>query len=458
MKSFKIIMLFFALFDKISASIPGNTAANCVYKEDTDYGDSGTFASASSKEDCCNICSNDTRCIVAVFYQKICNIKYSNHAQRNNSGRIACNPVKSPTPAPPPTPSPTPTPDANLRFGASHWAGCYSMTSEPFLLDGAKTVYGMGARIIKLFFGALKPERGYSLNSNWTGCCSTLKQLAQYSYFRTVFDMNFSTFVLVAYSGVNLDSNYWVKGITESELAQERQEFYDLSVYLLTTYPDKTFVFQNWEGDWSLRHGNYDPKHFPSATANNNMVKWLTARQQGVTEGRQHVRISNQKGNVYLAAEVNLVADPMNLGTSAPDMILEVVPRVSLDIISYSSYDTQKTSNFTKALDFIAQHHNRTKDSPDKAVVIGEYGLPQNLVSPQTLKTTVKNVINSCIQSKHCWYAMFWEVYGNEQKNGPTCNGIKHPITDPSKLHGFWLVKPDGSKQWPYTYLQSLYK
>ena len=55
-------------------------------------------------------------------------------------------------------------------------------------------------------------------------------------------------------------------------------------------------------------------------------------------------------------------------------------------------------------------------------------------------------------------YALFWETFDNECSGGTgctqgRCHDAAQPVTDPSHLHGFWLVRPDGSKSWPYTYL-----
>ncbi len=43
-------------------------------------------------------------------------------------------------------------------------------------------------------------------------------------------------------------------------------------------------------------------------------------------------------------------------------------------------------------------------------------------------------------------------------KDNPGCSAdgrcpTSTPVTDPTKLHGFWLVRPDGSHSQPYDYL-----
>jgi hypothetical protein len=50
----------------------------------------------------------------------------------------------------------------------------------------------------------------------------------------------------------------------------------------------KTFVLQNWEGDWGIRPTT-DPKLVPTPTAINGMIRWLNARQDGVERARRDV-------------------------------------------------------------------------------------------------------------------------------------------------------------------------
>ena len=111
------------------------------------------------------------------------------------------------------------------------------------------------------------------------------------------------------------------------------------------------------------------------------------------------------------------------------------------------------------ALDFIEKNHNRTKEAPEKAVFVAEYGLPQNQAPNATVVSTVENVVNVALDWG-CPYVMFWETFDNECTGGPGCKaGRCHdkntPVTDPKRLHGFWLVKPDGSFSWPYKYLSA---
>ena len=172
------------------------------------------------------------------------------------------------------------------------------------------------------------------------------------------------------------------------------------------------------------------------------------------------VSSASPTGNVLFAAEVNLVETSRTTGF--PNMVNKVIPFVPLDMVSYSSYDSQMNpETLPKALDFIAANHQRTAASPagKKAVFIAEYGVAQNQAPNATVVSTVENVVNIGL----AWgvsYAIFWETFDNECSGGVGCSGGRchdaaHPVTDPKFLHGFWLTKPDGSHSWPYTYLKS---
>jgi hypothetical protein len=87
-----------------------------------------------------------------------------------------------------------------------------------------------------------------------------------------------------------------------------------------------------------------------------------------------------------------------------------------------------------------------------------EYGVAQNDVSNGTAVGTIQNVVNEALDFGVS-YVLFWEMYDNECTGGVGCTAGRchdknHPVTDPTLLHGFWLVRPDGSKSWPYTYLK----
>ncbi|CAK9089659.1 unnamed protein product [Durusdinium trenchii] len=275
--------------------------------------------------------------------------------------------------------------------------------------------------------------------------------------------MDFDTYVLVAYSTAggrsagNMAAGYWVQGITEEQEAEEELQFYEAAAFFLETYPHKTFVFTNCEGDWEIR-GGLGVQRAPHEAAFASMARWLQARQAGVTRARQRHRMPGAAGNVYLAGEVNLVAESLFEGK--PNVVNRVLPFVQLDMVSYSSYDTQQDlREFEAALRYLASQHNRSAWSPNgmSALMLGEFGLPQSKMTLPDITYILGNVINSAL-AMGVSYILFWETFCNECLPGPGCGADgrcreKVPVTEVDRLNGFWLVWPDGTKAWPWRYL-----
>ena len=215
----------------------------------------------------------------------------------------------------------------------------------------------------------------------------TMLEVAQHPYYRTLWQMpEITTYVLIAYSTVGGaaggDISYWTKGITEAQVAEETSQFLACAQFLLEEYgaEGKTFVFENWEGDWASRAGGYDPSTPATPLALASMTRWLEGRQIGVSLAREAYEAraaragTEANGKVFFSAEVNLVQDSRMTG--APNMVNRVLPFVSTDMVSYSSYDSMESPVDLKAcLEFIAKNHNRTVASPkgNEAIFVAEY-------------------------------------------------------------------------------------
>ena len=198
---------------------------------------------------------------------------------------------------------PVPT-DMYKRLGATHVGGKYYFTKEPYIIEGCQKMQEMGYGVVKLWFN--KGGGGYPYNSNWSLPKEfTLKQLAEHPYYKTCFDMSFSTIALsISGAGVNT---------TDKTAIQEEDEIYELSKYLLEQYKNKEieFVLHNWEGDWIMRGGTGDEARWsrkagelikavdgdrytvlvPSDSTQriNSMIKWFNARQRGESSYREYI-------------------------------------------------------------------------------------------------------------------------------------------------------------------------
>lgn len=335
---------------------------------------------------------------------------------------------------------PARTGDIRDMLGVTHACGKYCLTEKDFLNEGADQVLAVGSRVIKLWFNG-KPENNYPFHSSWPRVTS-LADLAKTKYSQDVFSKPFTTYVLETFS-VGIPDNYWKKQPTEQQFQEDQRQFYELTKYLLVTYRNtgKTFVLQNWEGDWAVM--GFDPKISPAPDALAGMIRWLNARQAGVDQAR--AEIGQQGVRVLHAAEVNRVFDSME--KNLPRVVDKVLPFVKVDLVSYSSYDTQQNpEKFKAAIKYIASHM-REGFQKTSNVYIGEFGLPENKSSQEKVHKLITDVVR-ITQELGCPYAIYWQVYCNEP--------INKPVKKNEDTRGFWLVRPDGTKSWAWESLKEI--
>jgi hypothetical protein len=85
---------------------------------------------------------------------------------------------------------------------------------------------------------------------------------------------------------------------------------------------------------------------------------------------------------------------------------------LQLDLISYSSYDSQcRIGEFATVLAFIEAHHNKTEASPTPGLYVGEYGLPEDTPA---VKLQVQLAWTHCLMLLSCGLstAMSQKCYG----------------------------------------------
>lgn len=327
-------------------------------------------------------------------------------------------------------------------FGIAHVDGKYFLTGEDFLDEGADQVLATGSRVIKLY---LTPKR-YPWNSNWPKNLKSLRDVAQAPYFQSVFSKPFKTYILTAYS-IGRSDHYWIKGMTPDQAANETQQFYDLTKYLLITYKGtgKTFVLQHWEGDWALRGGSpkpYDADYIPTPVAIKGMIEWLNARQAGIVKARKEIGPTDVR--VYGAAEANRIEDSMS---GKPGVANSVLPYTTVDLVSYSCYNFLDTSErLAKAVDYLAAHLPPTAvfGQNPHSVYLGEFGYPENgREGSEGVNRRIDNAM-TVVREKGLPWAVFWEIYGNEPASADLTLPLNGKKND-QNLHGYWMVKPDGS-------------
>lgn len=325
---------------------------------------------------------------------------------------------------------------SRTQLGVAHIGGLYSFSDIDYLNEGAATAHSLGARCIKvsLSLDTDNPSpKLYPFHSQWPAV-TTLPALADTPYYRAFFARDFDTYILTAFRPAR-PAGYWREGFSAADEQAEEECFASLTRHFLRTYGStrKTFILQNWEGDWALR-GSFDPATVPTQTATAAMIRWLNARQRGVARAR--AEFPSATARVFHACEVNLVAQVMDRG--APGVTTDVLPHVSVDLASYSAWDTKDTpARFREAISFIAKHKRATETFGAKGVYIGEFGLPETGINPEQVLARAQELL-AVAQDFGCPYAVYWQLYCNEP--------LKQPPKVNADYKGFWLVRPDGTR------------
>ena len=330
---------------------------------------------------------------------------------------------------------------AATQLGVAHIGAGYAFTAAGVLHEGAVTIRGLGARCIKVGL-SLDTEHPspqvYARHTHWPEV-SSLDGLAGTPPYRDLFAMDFDTFILTAFRPAR-PAGYWRDGFTAADERAEEDCFAALAGHLLRTYAAtrKTFVLQNWEGDWALR-GCFDPAVDPGGRAIDGMRRWLAARQRGVARARREAEGSTAR--VWHACEVNLVLQAMERG--APSVTVDVLPHVPVDLVSYSAWDTRDSpARFAAALEFIGMHRRPTGADGRCGVYVGEFGCPESEASPEEVLERTRRLLVEA-ERFGCPYAVYWQLYCNETV--PRDRAADEPLGN-RDFKGFWLVRPDGTR------------
>ena len=343
--------------------------------------------------------------------------------------------------------------DLARRLGATHYDGHYFLTPKPYLVEGAEALQKLGMRVAKFWLREDKLP-GYSYNSDWQiPLDARLVDVLRHKYFVAALALPFTTVVFEIFPLSQTREAFFD---IASDFAEEEKQFHEVATYLLNTYAhrDLTFILQHWEGDWMLRGQagasweKSPAKDFqPRCDA---FIRFLAARQRGVERARRENSAS--RCQVYHAAEVNRVWD----GTKGiPTLTTHVLPHVTLDLVSWSSYDGMNSAVAAwQGVELIRQHMRPSPVFGNQAVYIGEIGKPEN-------GATQKDIVEWWDRALGVFFALDipwiinWELYCNEPKDGT--KGDRRP-RKADELRGFWLIRPDGSLSYSGEYLVSLLK
>lgn len=355
--------------------------------------------------------------------------------------------------------------DIAARLGTAHVGGRYHLTDKPFLIEGVEAVERLGFGGIKLWFTNL--EASYPFNSEWRlPADATLLDYAQHPYFAEAFEHPFNFFALevleARWPGWRKTPGHAIN--PESDFAEDERQVYELTRYLRTRFAgrDVTFLLQNWEGDWLLRGSarkEWINGEFPELERRvDAFARWFAARQRGVERARAET--PDSRCQVWHAVEVNRVFD---LKSGKATVTSHVLPRVEVDLVSWSCYDGLQLENrsgdaavlgLCEGLDLIQAHARTTRRIGDKpAVYLGEFGVPEQRVGPAGVVDAVNDAVVGVMLARGLPYAMHWELYCNELQ--PEAKGRPAPNRT-EDMRGYWLVRPDGSESYSGAYFRKV--
>ncbi len=360
-------------------------------------------------------------------------------------------------------------------FGSSHIAGWYNFTDDPYLIEGLDKYKEFGSTAFKTTLTSQigRMESAYPFNHNWPNF-SDLKSVAQDRFIDSLFQrphIKTHTFWTTT-----RNQGFYKQGpdFNHENFLDQEEQFYDLTYYLLDTYGemDKTFVYQNWEGDWMLRGEGNNWENNPSIIPDDvvwmieGMSRMFRARQRGVERARNE--FNDKNATVLHGIEFNKLWMLRNgeritmMDNNTPSVLADVIPSTRIDLSSWSAYDGvwSNASNpeghaMWKGLEMAKYFTNDTGMLPNNTPVqIGELGINEN--PPYN-----NGVTESEIRSRYGRYIgvalgldipnfYLWNLYGSGQQGGPQGFEWEKDVQYETDflyewLDGKWLIEPDES-------------
>lgn len=344
--------------------------------------------------------------------------------------------------------------DLKNRLGTTHYDGHYHLTDKPFLVEGAEAIQRLGMNVAKFW---LREDElpGYGYNSDWSPALKSgrLVDVLKHKDYVEALALPFRTVLLEVFPLVGNKQTFFAG---DNNFEDEEEQFQEVATYLFKTYQNRevTFILQHWEGDWMLRReeggtwGDVPPEEVKRRC--DAFIRWLAARQRGVEKARKEAGVSKCK--VYHAAEVNRVWDSTK---GLPTLTTHVLPHVTLDLVSWSSYDgMSKVEDTWQGVEMIRNHMRPSPIFGKDAVFIGEIGKPEQGLSEAEIIDWWDRAMGVCFAMDLPWI-VHWELYCNEPADGTKADRRPRKAEE---MRGFWLIRPDGSLSHAAKYLTTLLK
>ncbi len=339
--------------------------------------------------------------------------------------------------------------DMRDRIGVYAWG--YDTTAWPGAPDrlnwATDEVAALGGRTVRVYLG---PQDIYDVLPSDAGTLD-LTSVASAAAYATLFSSSsFDTYLLTTYSAAD-ETNNWSAGYTGGAAAAERTEIGQLGSYLLATYPTKTFIVLNWEGDNALS------PYLGSSAAWTGYAAWVAARAAGVSDARS---AAGPGAKLFSGLEFNLLrsassGDPCDTGAN-PCVISVIAPTAPVDYFSYSSWDsllpdttppavaTQLEKDLGTALGWVQMG---SASATAARFIVGEFGAPRE--ETDLGECAAANRAAAVIGAISGWgasYGIFWQIIDNVPSGQPN-----------NFVTGFGLYKATGAASLSAGLFQDLY-
>jgi len=368
------------------------------------------------------------------------------------------------------------------KIGATHIGGWYNFTDQPFLLEGKDRFKEWGSRNIKTTISADngKMYNAYPFNYNWpsfTAPVDVVKHPLMDSLFS---DPYFTTHAFwAAGKGVN---GFYKDGADRNHdrfLAVEDQ-IYDAAYEILSKYGamGKTFIFQNWEGDWMLRGNNKQWEDDTTTIPDDvfweieGMSRMWRATMRGIE--RAVAEFPNATSKIQYAVEFNKLYDK-EAGTrktlidlNIPCVVADVLPRVRMHLSSWSAYDgnfVETARPFPTALwngmEIAAYFTNSTKNIQGIPVQLGEYANNENTpfqsISDAKIIERYDQIVRM-ISVLGVQNVYMWNLYCSGAQSVDLQKGVQYSQDYLYQvLDGKWVIEPDNTLGLAANFLRDQY-
>ena len=328
------------------------------------------------------------------------------------------------------------------EIGIYHWGGAYPRS----VAEGVEAIADLGGTVARVTISA-RAAVDYHTGSGCVDDFSLLAGVQTADMVRSFANEKISTFILTAYDGLTfhcLDQSYlnpefyspWNRAALE-------QEYSDMTLYLLRTYPTKRFILANWEGDNAIYCGaaySYATDRVMRAACDANYAKWnggipspahalrgfrlwLEERIAGVADGRRRAAAEGiREDGIRIAAEMNIVRALRDRGFAS--VLYNVLPGLAVDYVSYSSYESINGANPAFTLHNDLETIRQVTGLP---VIIGEFGFSWRRADALMLSGAVL----AAAEASRVEYAVTWNLFDQseaEQYGLFDCEGNPTPL------------------------------